>query len=186
VTDTIIHTKSALDSMAMFLNNFLRLNVGKKRRDFKIDEFRRLVSDRDGVLGELMKELEPWFQELQGIRDEWIHRSCVRNMLVFGQSPVGILPIPKKNLDAGLRGFDMPLTTQNFWSTREFLEHNYYNLVKVFNAIVARCIAVESRSLPTPVTPDAEVEKSLTFFPLKSTQDMTVKKFRVKIGPLGF
>jgi len=186
VTDTIIHTKSALDSMAVFLNNFLKLNVGKRRRDFKLDEFRSLVSDRDSVLGELMRELEPWFRELQGMRDEWIHRSCVRNMLVFGQSPVGILPIPKRNLDSGLRAFDVPITAENFWSTKEFLEHNYLNMVKVFNAIIARCIEFESRLLSQPVTPDIEAEKGLTVFPFTLTQGMTVAKVKVKIGPFGF
>jgi hypothetical protein len=182
VTDTIIHTKSALDSMGVLLNNFLRLNLGKRKRDFKIAEFRRLVSDRDVVLGELMKELEPWFQELQGIRDEWIHRSSVRNVLIFGESPVGILPIPKKNLDAGLRAFDTPITPQNFWSTREFLQHNYLNLVRVFNAIIARCIESESIALRAPLV-DPEVERNLIFFPFRLTTSMSVSRIRAKLGP---
>jgi hypothetical protein len=107
-------------------------------------------------------------------------------MLVFGQTPVGILPIPKKNLDAGLRAFDMPITTQNFWSTKEFLEHNYLNLVRVFKAIITRCIELESRLLPRPVTVDIEAEKGLTVFPFTLTQGMTVTKAKVKIGPFGF
>ena len=80
----------------------------------------------------------------------------------------------------------MPITAENFWSTKEFLEHNYLNLVKVFNAIIARCIAIESRLLSEPVTPDIEGEKSLTVFPFMLTQGMTVAKIKAKTGPFGF
>ena len=40
VTDCLIHTKSALDSIAVFLTNLLRLRAGGGERDFKKTKFR--------------------------------------------------------------------------------------------------------------------------------------------------
>jgi hypothetical protein len=186
VTDSMIHTKSALDSMAVFLTDLLRLNARGAGRDFKHPEFRREVSTKDLILGVRMKELEPWFIELQEIRDEWIHRSSIRNMLIIGPSDVGVLPIPKKNLDAGLKAFDLPITRGNFWSTSEFLDHHYMNLVTLFRAIVDRCIEIESASLAEPPPVDLDAEKDLAVFPSKTTQGMTATKMKVKLGPFGF
>jgi len=186
VTDSMIHTKSALDSMAVFLTDFLKLNARGAERDFKRPEFRQQISTKDRILGAQMRELEPWFIELQGIRDEWIHRSSVRNMLIIGPSDVGVLPIPKKNLDAGLKAFDLPITRENFWSTREFLEHHYRNLVTLFRAIIDRCIEIESASLTEPTPVDVDAEKYLITFLFMSTQPMTLKKVKAKVGPFGF
>jgi hypothetical protein len=186
VTDSMIHTKSALDSMAVFLTDLLRLDARGAGRDFKHTEFRREVSAKDPILRVRMKELEPWFKELQGIRDEWIHRSSIRNMLIIGPSDVGVLPIPKRNLDVGLKAFDLPITHGNFWSTSEFLDHHYMNLVTLFRAIVDRCIEIESASLTEPVPVDLDAEKGLVTFLFKTTQDMTVTKAKVKLGPFGF
>ena len=133
-----------------------------------------------------MTELEPWFKELQEIRDEWVHRSSVRNMLIIGRNDVGVLPIPRKNLEAGLQAFDLPITRENFWSTREFLEHHYMNLVTLFRVIIDRCIEIESASLVEPTPVDVDVEKNLITFPLKLTQNMTITKVKTKIGPFGF
>jgi len=186
VTDSMIHTKSALDSMAVFLTDLLRLNARGAERDFKHPEFRREVSTKDPILRARMKELEPWFIELQGIRDEWIHRSSIRNMLIIGPSDVGVLPIPKRDLDAGLEAFDLPITRGNFWSTTEFLDHHYMNLVTLFRAIVDRCIEIESASLAEPVPVDLDAEKDLVTFLFKTTQNMTITRVKVKLGPFGF
>lgn len=186
VTDSMIHTKSALDSMAVFLTDFLKLNARGAERDFKHPTFRHELSTKDRILGARIRELEPWFAELQGIRDEWIHRSSVRNMLIIGPSDVDVLPIPKKNLDAGLRAFDIPITRDNFWSTSEFLEHHYMNLATLFRAIIERCIQIESASLAEPIPVDVDAEKNLISFPFKLTQTMTVTRVKAKIGPFGF
>jgi hypothetical protein len=185
VTDALLHTKSALDSIAVFLADFLKLRAKGANRDFKKPEFREEVYSNDPVLGMQLKALEPWFQELQEIRDEWIHRSSIRNMLIVGPSDCGPLPIPRKDLNLGLRVFDRPITRKNFFSTKEFLDHHYNNLVTMFETVVQRCIEVALIAGTEPPI-DLEVEKSPAFFPLKSTQSMSVTKFKVKMSPLGF
>jgi len=185
ITDALLHTKSALDSIAVFLADFLKLRARGANRDFKKPEFREEIYSNDFVLATRLKTLEPWFQELQEVRDEWIHRSSIRNMLIVGPSECGPLPIPRKDLNLGLRAFDRPITRKNFFSTKEFLDHHYNNLITIFKAVVERCIEIELIAVTEPPL-DLEVEKKLGAFPLKSTQPMNLAKFKVKIGPLGF
>lgn len=94
VTDALLHTKSALDSIAVFLADFLELRAKGGHRDFKIPEFRTEIYSNDPILATRLKTLEPWFLELQDVRDEWIHRSTIRNMLIIGQSECGPFPVP--------------------------------------------------------------------------------------------
>lgn len=185
VTDVLIHTKSSLDSIAIFLTDFLKLRARGGQRDFKLTEFRRELYSNDPILESQLKSLEPWFLELQVMRDELIHRSSIRNMLIIGPSECGILPIPKRDLDHGIRAFDRPITRKNFYSTQEFLDHHYKNLVNVFRAVVERCIEIELISVVEPPI-DPEVESKLVAFPFKVTQSMNVTTIRVKVGPLGF
>jgi hypothetical protein len=101
VTGVLFHTKSAIDSIAVFLTDFLKLKARGGDGDFKKEQFRREVGANDPILGERLKVFETWFQGLQEIRDEWIHRSSIRCMLIEGPSECGALPIPKRdfNLD---------------------------------------------------------------------------------------
>jgi hypothetical protein len=184
VTDTLIHTKSALDSIAVFLSDFLNLKTRGSERDFKKTEFRAEISSKDSTLGDQVMNFESWFKELQNVRDEWIHRSSVRTMLIIGPSECGPLPIGRNDLDRGLQVFDRPITIQNFFSTSEFVNHHYGNLVRIFCAVIKRCIEIESKS--TSIDVDSNVEMSLTVFPTKLTAPMTATHWSVKLGPYGF
>lgn len=185
VTDALLHTKSALDSIAVFLADFLKLRAKGAQRDFKIPEFRQEIYSNDPILGTLLEPLDAWFRELQDVRDEWIHRSSIRNLLIIGPSACGTLPIPRRELDLGLKAFDRPLTTRNFFSTKEFLDHHYNNLITTFKAVVGRCIEIELITTTEP-TIDLEVEKNLFVFPFRLTKPMTATKIKTKVGPLGF
>ena len=57
VTDCMIHTKSALDSIAVFLTSLLKLNVKGGDRDFKKRRFRKLVVEKDPFLKNIIKNL---------------------------------------------------------------------------------------------------------------------------------
>lgn len=185
VTDALIHTKSALDSVAVFLTDFLRLRARGGNRDFKLTNFRKELYSNDPILEKLLGPFEPWFRELQEIRDELIHRSSIRNMLIIGPSECGILPIPKRDLSLGIPAFDRSITHENFFSTREFLDYHYKNLVNVFRVVVERCIETELITTTEPSI-DLEVEKKLFVFPFKVTKRMTATKIKTKVGPLGF
>jgi hypothetical protein len=180
ITDCVIHTKSALDSMAVFLTDFFELEAREGARDLKKFRFRGNITDKDPKLGKLIRMLEPWLIELQKIRDEWIHIRSVRTVILQGPSEIGVFPIPK-DVTLELKAFDLPRTKQNFWTTKEFVEHHYLNAVKLFQGIVDRCIELDEKTLGTPVQV-AEGEKNLFFWPIFVNEDMTVNKMKIYSG----
>lgn len=93
VTDCLIHTKSALDSMAVFLTDLLGLDQKGGDRDFKKLGFRQSVCQKDVFLKYRIEKLEPWFRELQEVRDEWIHIRAIESLSVHGKSDVGIVSL---------------------------------------------------------------------------------------------
>jgi len=180
VTDCLVHTKSALDSMAVFLTSLLNLDAKGGDRDFKKPRFRQLIAEKDLFLKHKIKKLEHWFKQLQEIRDEWIHRSSIRCRLIHGPSKVGVLPIPKKVMLSYDEQIKLAITEKNFWSTKNFVEYHYSNLLTLFLAIIERCIQIERRDLTEPIPVPADTEKELIMFPTRVTEKMTAEKMKVK------
>jgi hypothetical protein len=181
VTDVLIHAKSALDSMAVFLSDMLSLNVRGGDRDFKKPMFRQLVAEKDPFLKQEMKKLEHWFERLQEIRDEWIHRSSIRCRLIVGPSTVGVLPIPKHvSLSFEEQG-KLTISEDNFWSTKDFIEYHYSNLLSLFLAIVDRSLQIERQDLKESPPIPAEIEKELVVFPFQPSTTMTLQGIKMKI-----
>lgn len=179
-TDCLVHTKSALDSMAVFLTSLLNLDAKGGDRDFKKHKFRQLIAEKDLYLKNVMRKLRHWFRQLQEIRDEWIHRSSIRCRLIHGRSKVGVLPIPKKVTLSYDKQTKLPLTEDNFWSTKDFVEYHYTSLLRLFLAIVERCIQIERRDLQEPIPVPADAEKELMLFPTHVTENMVAEKMKVK------
>lgn len=175
VTDCLIHTKSALDSMAVFLNDLLGLNKTGGDRDFKKSVFRQAICQKDIFLKSKIDKLEPWFLELQEIRDDWIHIKAIESRSVHGKSEVGMLPIPK-NISLSLEEqFKLPINSMNFWSTKDFVEHNYSQLAELFRDIVDRSLQIENTDLAEPVTVPEHFMNNLSMFPTTSTENFTLK-----------
>jgi hypothetical protein len=182
VTDCLIHTKSALDSMAVFLTDLLGLGLKGGDRDFKKLGFRQLVCQKDMFLKHQIKKLEPWFLELQGVRDEWIHIKAIESLSVQGRSDVGILPIPRNISSSGAEQRKMPINSKNFWSTKDFVEHHYSHLAELFREIVDRSLQIEQLDLAERVTVPEHFMNNLTMFPTHSTENMTLQKMKVYIS----
>jgi len=181
VTDCLIHTKSALDSMAVFLTDLLGLEQKGGDRDFKKLGFRQAVCRKDIFLKHQIKKLEPWFLELQGIRDEWIHIRAIESLSVHGKSDVGMLPIPRNiNLSAEEQR-KLPVNSKNFWSTKDFVEHHYSNLAELFREIVDRSLQIENLDLREPVTVPEAFMHNLTMFPTHLTENMALQKMKLHI-----
>jgi hypothetical protein len=183
ITDLLIHTKSALDSMAIFLTDFLKLDAKKTKRDLKLPEFREAVKKADLQLGGTVDSLGSWLDEIQQIRDEWIHRESIRSFIISGPCEVGLLPIPRKpSLVGKLPPKDLKLTSKNFWSTRDFVNYHYSNLLALFTAIIDRCIWIELNSikgdLPRLGPKEANMAQAI-FFPTRSTQTTIIKNMKV-------
>ena len=171
ITDCLIHTKSALDSMAIFLNELLGLGAKREKRDLKHEKFRSQIIDKDHVIGKVIKKLEPWLIDLQRLRDEWIHRTTVRDSILIGPSNVGVLPLPKK-AHVDMKG---PITPKNFWSTSDFVKYHYYQFIYLFNAVVKRSIQIEVKDLDKIPVPDPD-ELKLCLFRTRVTEKMTAQK----------
>ena len=176
VTNFIVHTKSALDSMAVFLTGSLNLRASGGDRDFKKPQFRQAINDV--VLGPYITGLAGWFDSLQTIRDEWIHRGFVRNPIVIGKSVVGRLPIPR-DVTLGSKAWSLPLSKDNLVSTSEFVDFHYSRLANLFTTIVKRSIELESSDLTEPVPEPAEAESQMSMFQTIVTENMKVTKVRV-------
>jgi len=180
VTDCIIQTKSALDSMAVFLTSFLNLDAHGGDRDFKKEDFRKKIIEKDSVIGRKIKQLESWFIYLQDIRDEWIHRSSIRSCIVNGPSDVGVLPIPRKaSLVGKLPPNKMPINHKNFWSTENYVNYHYFKLVDIFQAIIHRCIQLEEKELEELLEIPDRAEEKMTTFPTKVTKSMTARAIKI-------
>lgn len=183
VTDCLIHTKSALDSVAVFLTELLQLDLKKQDRDFKKGKFRETIYQKDVFLKHNIKKLEPWFLELQEIRDEWIHRSSIRCAQIIGPTEVGILPIPKKITghfaDQG-KLTSLALTKENFWSTEDFVNHHYVNLRELFLLTIDRALQIERQCVSTPTVIPADAERRMSLFPMFVTKPLTIEKIVVE------
>jgi hypothetical protein len=179
VTDCLIHTKSALDSMAVFLTELLGLPQKAGDRDFKKLGFRQAICQKDAFLKHQIKKLEPWFLELQSVRDEWIHIKAIESLSVHGKSDVGMLPIPKNISLSIAEQRKIPINSKNFWSTKDFVEHHYSHLAELFREIVDRSIQIENLDLEEPVTVPEHFMNLLSFFPTHVTENMTVQRMKV-------
>jgi hypothetical protein len=180
VTDCLIHTKSALDSMAVFLTDLLGLDQKGGNRDFKKLGFRQAVCRKDIYLKYQIKKLEPWFLELQEVRDEWIHIKAIESLSVHGKSDVGMLPVPKNISLSAEEQRKLPVNSKNFWSTKDFVEHHYSHLAELFREIVDRSLQIENLDLAEPVTVPEHLMHNLTMFPTHSTENMTLQKMKVR------
>ena len=181
VTDCLIHAKSALDSMAVFLTDLLGLDQKAGDRDFKKLGFRQSVCQKDAFLKRQIKKLEPWFLELQGVRNEWIHIKAIESLSVHGKSDVGMLPIPRNISLSAREQSKMPINSKNFWSTKDFVEHHYSKLTELFRQIVDRSLQIEHLDLTEPVTVPEHFRQNLTMFPTYSTENTTLQKMKIYI-----
>jgi hypothetical protein len=149
----------------------------------KLPEFREAVRKADFRLGATVDCLKSWLDEIQQIRAEWIHRESIRSFIVNGPCEVSLLPIVRKpSLVGKLPPKGLKLTSKNFRSTLDFVNHHYSNLLTLFKAIIDRCIWVELNSikgdLPRLDPKEANMAQAI-FFPTRSTQTIIIKKMRV-------
>ena len=180
VTDCLIHTKSALDSMAVFLTNLLGLRARGGDRDFKKPKFRVEIIKKEPTFGKKINNYNKWFKELQDIRDEWIHRSSVRSRIIQGKNEVGILPIPKNVTLNFEKQMELKITKDDFISTNDFANYHYSNLVSLFNLIIDGSIEIEKRNFKGNIPISLDVEKQLTTFPTRAIRDMKPDGIKVK------
>jgi len=178
VSDFVIYTKSALDSLAVFLTELLSIPATKGQRDFKHKNFREQIIQRDSAIGQHVKSLEQWFITLQGVRDKWIHRITARFFATVGPTEIGLLPIPKLvTEDSKLQ--DAPLKKEHYWTTPEFIEIHFDKLTSFFGTIVTRCIELELAELGSPPS-RPKAEPPIVAFPIRATENMRIKAIRLR------
>lgn len=179
VFEFIAHTKSALDSIAVFLTELLSIPAKGGQRDFKHRKFREQVIQKDAVIGQHIKSLEQWLLDVQDRRDKWIHRTSTRIFIASPPSEIGLLPIPKVvTEDSKLQG--VPPTEEHYWTTPEFVELHFTKLVSFLGLIVARCIEIERVKIGTPSPHPQKSEYPIIAFPLQVIKDMKLKEIRMR------
>ena len=181
VFEFVIHTKAALDSIAVFLTELLSIPVKRdSERDFKHKKFCEQVMRKDAVIGHNTRCLEQWFLGVQDRRDKWIHRTSTIIFIAMPPGEIGLLPIPKIVTEA-LKLQDFPPTKEYYWTTQEFVELNLAKLASFFSSIVTRCIEIESVSIGTPPPyPQKSEYPPIAFFPFRVTKDMKLKGIRLR------
>ncbi len=179
VFEFIVHTKSALDTIAVFLTELLSIPATGGQRDFKHRRFREQIIQKDAVIGRYIKTLEQWFRDIQDRRDEWIHRTSTRIFIAFPPGELGLFPISKIVTEDYKLG-DVPPTRECYWTTQEFIELNLVKLVFFLNSIVARCIEIERARIGTPPPYPQKSEHPITAFPLQVMKNMKLKGIRMR------
>lgn len=179
--ECVTHAKAALDSIAVFLTEFLHLPAKRGQRDLRHQSFRTQLANKDTTLGNYIKSIEHWLDDLVKRRDMWIHWSSPMVPLIIGPSQVGILPIAKKL--AEYSKLDSLITKEHFWSTNEFIEQTTKPISQLFNTVIKRCIDIELSNydgkIPQPTA--EETRNKISFFPMRPTKDMTIDTIRFKL-----
>jgi hypothetical protein len=148
ITDCILHTKSALDSMAVFLQKYLQLGTSGGDTDIKKETFRKQIQEKNKIIGKKIASLEPWINELQSIRDEWIHRTSYKSLIIQEPQEVGYFPIPRKSeLIGNIIPDGIEINRTNFYSSQDFLVRHYMKLIMLFQTIKDVCISEEYQNL---------------------------------------
>jgi len=178
VIDFVTHSKAALDSIAVFLNAYFSLGESGGNRDFRRGKFREQTVNADVVIGKHVEHIKAWIDNLIAVRDEWIHRDSPWITLTGPLTEVGALPIPKR-VKSRFEEVHTPLTRQFYWSTPEFIEFHFANLVSLFNTIIKRCIQLEAVGLSELPARSKLGGKPIVATPFRVTQDMTAKKLRL-------
>jgi len=177
ITNCVVHTKSALDSIAVFLTSYLKLGFLGGDRDLKKGKFRDAVIKKDKKIGRIIKDLIPWLSYLQEIRDELIHRSSLRTCIINGPSDVGMLPIFRNpTLFGQVIPNDMKIDNENFYTTDEYVTLHFMNLVRLFRGILKRCIEIEKKRFKGKLDIPDKAEESMAFFPTRITQKIMLEK----------
>lgn len=89
-----------------------------------------------------------------------------------------MLPIPK-NITASIEERDKRLLNSTYyWSTKDFVNHHYFNLKELFLDVIDRCIQIESRDLIEPVKLPENFIEPLMYFPTKSAENGYINKVR--------
>ncbi|MDL5045108.1 hypothetical protein QQ054_03510 [Oscillatoria amoena NRMC-F 0135] len=103
IFEFITHTKSSLDAMATFLNQYFQIGESGGNIDFKRSKFRNKLTEKESSFQKVLDKLNIWLQENRGksdsiisIRDFWIHQSTPWIQLLWPPTSMGVLPIPKK------------------------------------------------------------------------------------------
>jgi hypothetical protein len=182
--ELVSHGKAALDSLAVFLNELLRLGFQGGDRDCRNDAFKKKLTAADPALKAFLQTEANWLQRntaasasIISARDEWVHRGSPDVVLVWPPAEVGVLPIPNE-LTASVTNFPTKATHR---STREFAEFHYSRVLKLMNLVIALAINTEAGALPFAPTKQLGGQVRISIVKFRLTKAIAAQK--VKHGP---
>ncbi|PPD58753.1 hypothetical protein JP09_002455 [Dehalogenimonas etheniformans] len=185
--DFVAHAKASLDALAVFLNDLLRLGQKGPSRDFKWLSFRQNVGEHDLTIGKHLSELEIWLDKdrdnsdsIIATRDEWQHRGSPSIQAMFPILPIGYLPVPRI-LKGGFPDPKIPLTSEYYWTTQEFIEYHVHKLTSFFSTVVGSCITIEKQLGGKMMQLDPDLLRHpMSFLPMRATAETKVKQIKVR------
>lgn len=186
--ELVSHSKAALDSLAVFLNDLLALGYNGGDRDFRRDTFKKKLVSSDASLEPFLRAESHWLQlnstastSIVSARDEWLHRGFPDMAFMWPPSEVGVLPIPKV-LTASTT---TPATRATHCSTPDFGEYHFSRIIRLLEIVIQLAIKIEAgrMSSPPPRPPSGQPPISAVKFCL--TKQITVRDpaRQLKLGP---
>jgi hypothetical protein len=186
VFEIMAYGKAVLDALSHFLNYRWALGMKEQTSDFKWQVFRDEVSKISPQIDGFLKSEISWLDKdsrksdsLPAARDEWIHRGAPEIPLAWPPTDVGVLPVPK-SLDTKPGSSSISANQENFFSTDQFVEKHWGNLVTLTKLVLHEAILVERDSQPNKEIVDS-VGPPVSFFPTLITVEKQWSK--MSIGP---
>ncbi len=161
IIEFIYHLKSALDSIAVFLNEYHNLGFKGGDRDFRKTIFTSKIIELDIVIGEFINTEFEWINisskstnSLLATRDEWIHRKPPNVVLVQPPGALGMFPVPLL-LVTSLEN----ISSTSHRSTEKFYRFHWDRFVRLYSLLMSSCIAEEMKLLRN-IPPRERLSKS--------------------------
>lgn len=188
IMEFVSHSKAALDSIAVFLNDFLDLGFQGGQRDFRQGLFKTKLQSSNNVIGTFIQAESKWLEinssgsgSIIAVRDEWLHRGSPEIVLMWPPTEVGALPIPRTILQTLLDNTNASQATH--FSTQEFIEFHFSKLVRLFHTIVQQCIEIQVTKLPKPPVRPPAAKNPVSYVKVRLTERIAVTPESLKLGP---
>jgi hypothetical protein len=184
VLEFISHGKAALDSLAVFVNDLLKLGFNGGERDVRRRPFKTKLASSDPSLGSFLNAESDWLQlnnpastSIVSARDEWLHRGFPDLALMWPPSEVGVLPIPKELAATVKSG----ATSSTHYSTQQFGQYHFVRAVQILQIIVALAISVEAARMSPPLKRPENAQQRVSAVKFIATKEIQAKS--MQLGP---
>ena len=171
----VFHLKSAIDSLAVFLNDYFSIGLSGGDRDFRKSHFKEKAVASNPRLASFIDSEFAWFDlnssstdSIVAVRDEWIHRTSPDVALIQPPTQEGIFPIPKDLKNS--------LPSRKVRSTQDFVQHHWTRYTKFFTLLLEIAIEKERANLKSPPSRPQAAEMKISVLKTVFSETLTTNK----------